>query len=596
MSDYDSKAIEDKAVNEVIRYFEDSKIVATYITNNDKEPFFDGHLYLYGGGQRDNDHYTSRVAVQVKGKDLGEFKDGVFSYPIEMTDLKAYLHEGVAFFVVQEVKRKKRMFYKLLTPIELRTIISEKGNQQSVSVRMTRTTDRDLKRMEVSLLQFAHDCTKQVSFADSLPLDFADLQKKGIHSFSIDVTVKDPKESFFVAVTQDPVYIYGNLSESIKVPLGMGSVNIALLKDVEQPVTIGGKVFYEKFKTKIEGGLLTIKTADCFSVTVDPTGKKKQANLNVSRKAKYLKEVIREAEFLLALQQTKEVSFGTALTLPIPFPDEHPLTEGLDKHLKAWHALDDLLLMICCDKDIDMSLIKKKDERTIDILIDMVGKGHERNLKNVTLGINNIKVANLNLWLFIYKNQDNNHVIKSFFDPSLGVQALYDYPEGRLEESMFSWFDRKMISECDNLPYTAAIQSYENLKSVNPHIYERGNIFLLELIAAYDMEEDEHKKVVMYQSALEINEWLMKSDVKENNIVHQLNRYQLIKRGVGLDDSDNAELKRIRLDNSEDIQISYAASLLLGDKESYMYFWNKMDAQTQKTYRERMPVFKFHIE
>ena len=90
MSDYDSKAIEDKAVNEVNRYFEDSKIVATYIANNDKEPFFDGHLYLYAGGVRDNEHYSGRVAAQVKGKDLGEFKDGVFSYPVEMTDLKAY--------------------------------------------------------------------------------------------------------------------------------------------------------------------------------------------------------------------------------------------------------------------------------------------------------------------------------------------------------------------------------------------------------------------------------------------------------------------------------------------------------------------------
>lgn len=41
MSNHDSEAIEDRAVNEVIRYFEDSKIVGTYITNNDKGPFFD---------------------------------------------------------------------------------------------------------------------------------------------------------------------------------------------------------------------------------------------------------------------------------------------------------------------------------------------------------------------------------------------------------------------------------------------------------------------------------------------------------------------------------------------------------------------------
>ena len=83
MSDYDSKHIEDKAVNEVIRYFEDSKIVATYIANNDKEPFFDGHLYLYAGGKRDNEHYSGRVAAQVKGKDLGEFKNVYSATPLK---------------------------------------------------------------------------------------------------------------------------------------------------------------------------------------------------------------------------------------------------------------------------------------------------------------------------------------------------------------------------------------------------------------------------------------------------------------------------------------------------------------------------------
>ena len=146
MADYDSKATEDKAVTEVLRFFENSKIVAAHIGYGEKTPFFDGYLFLYAGGKRDNDHYTGRVAVQVKGKNLGEFKDGVFSYPIEMHDLKAYLHEGIAYFVVQEVKRKKRLYYKLLTPVDLRTIIKEKEGQDSVSVSLKRATDRDIKK------------------------------------------------------------------------------------------------------------------------------------------------------------------------------------------------------------------------------------------------------------------------------------------------------------------------------------------------------------------------------------------------------------------------------------------------------------------
>ena len=82
MSDFDSKAIEDRAATEVLRYFEVSKVVGAYIQIGDREPFFDGHLYLYNNGLRDNEHYTGRVAAQVKGKNLVEFKDGVYSYQI----------------------------------------------------------------------------------------------------------------------------------------------------------------------------------------------------------------------------------------------------------------------------------------------------------------------------------------------------------------------------------------------------------------------------------------------------------------------------------------------------------------------------------
>lgn len=593
MSDYDSKHIEDKAVNEVIRYFEDSKIVATYIANNDKEPFFDGHLYLYAGGKRDNEHYSGRVAAQVKGKDLGEFKNGVFSYPIEITDLKAYLHEGIAYFVVQEVKRKKRLYYKLLSPVELRTIISEKGNQGSYSVRMKRATDRDVKKIELELLQFERDCKKQISFADSAPIDFSDLQKQGIHSFSMDVAVRNKKESFLVAVTKEPVFLYANYENDVKVPLGLGRASISLLRDVEEPVKVGETIYYDRFKSKMEGGMLTVSVGECFKITLDPTGKKKQATLNMGRRATMLKDVISEAEFILALQKQKEITVG-ALTLPIPFPDKHELTEGLDENLKAWHKLDDVLTRISCNKDIDLSLVKKKDEVTIDIIIDMVGNGHHRSLKDVTLGINNIRLANLNLWFLIYKDEEGKYVIKSFFDNSIGYQAYYEYPDGKQEESLYSWFDREKLVWCDNFPYDDVISSYEMLRDKNTHIYERANFLLLEIIAAYDETEDEGKKQVMYDAVLKIGRWLEENDNESNKVIHQLNRYQMLKRRPGLSDEDKRELKRLKLEYMQDEHISYAIALLTDDKEAYEYYWNKMDAQTQESYRERMPIYRFH--
>lgn len=592
MSEYDSRAIEKKATNEVDRFFENSNVVSTYINDGDKEPFFDGHLYLYGGGKRNNEHYTGRVAVQVKGKDMGEFKDGIFSYSIEMLDLKAYLHEGIAYFVVQEVGKDKRLYYRLLTPVELRTIIQDNAGQKTVSVRMNRAYDHDIKTIEIELIQFEHDCKKQVSYADAPIFYFEDFGKNGIHSFSIDLTVKDKNVSFLQAVTTKPIYLYADVPGGAKVPMGTGPANIALMRDVEEPVEVGGRIFYQKYKTKMESGLLTITVGDCFTITLDPSGNKQHASMNMKRRAKMLKDVITEAEFILELQRTKEIKIG-ALNLSIPFPDEHEITEKLPEYLKAWHELDDMLTAIDCNKDLDMSQITKNDERTIDVLINMLGHGKAYSLTNVTIGINNVQLANLNLWLMIYENSEGKHEIKSLFDHSLGYKAEYDYPEGKLEECIYSGLQRGILVDCDNVPYSDVIPSYESLKAVNPHIYERGNLFLLELIAAYDKTTDEVKKKVMYDAAIVISNWLLDKD-SGNQELHVLNKYQILKRNANLNDEQKEELKNIQMENASDDEIAYAASLLLDDKTSTEYHWNRLDKETQEFYKERMPIYKFH--
>ena len=593
MAEYDSRAIEKLAVIEVERYFQYSKIVSTFIKDGDKEPFFDGNLYLYAEGIRDNDHYTGRVAVQVKGENLGEFKDGVYSYPIEMNDLKAYLHGGIAYFVVQEVKKRKKLFYKLLTPVELRSLIREKDGQKTVSVRMKPAQDRDLKNVEVELLQFERDCRKQVSYADAPTFDFKEWDKLGIHKFSIDLTVRDKKMPFLQAVTTKPIYLYADMPGGAKIPLGDGPASIALMKEIEQPVMIGARQFYDKVKTTMQHGMLTFNVGDCFNITIDPSGKNKKASLNVKRGAKMLKDVIRESEFLLALKEKKEIQIG-ALKLNIPFPNDNDVTKGLEQYLEAWHKLDDVLDKMHCNKDLDLSMVKKSDEKTIDIIIDMVGKGRELSLKNATIGINNVHIANLNLWLLVYKNEEGKFIVKDFFDKTIGYRAEYEYPEGVLRESIFSWFDRDKLLECDNFPYCEVIPSYEELKNENPHIYERGNFLLLELIAAYDKTKDDRKKDVMYDAALKINEWLSNSDMSENKVVHALNRYQILKRKPGLNEEQKAELRKIQMESVNDEQIAYAASLLLDDKPAIEYHWKRIDAETQEIYKERMPIYKFH--
>ena len=589
----DSKAIEQKAIIEVIRYFEDSRTVATYLNDNDKEPFYDGSLYLYRGLRRDNPHYIGRVAVQVKGENLGEFKDGIYSYPVEMDAIRAYLHEGIAYFVVQEVKRKKRIFYRLLTPIELRSIIDEKGEQGTYSIRLRRARDKDIKDIEAELIQFERDCNRQVSFVDNKPIEFEDLEKMKIHQFSIDVTVKSKRVNIFQAITEKPLFIYANVHDDLKVPIGTGRASIALIKDVNLPVVVNGKTFFDHYRSKMENGKQTIIVGDCFTLQFDPNDRKRQATLNIRRSSKLLKDVINEAEFLIELQAAKKLTIGKQ-KLPIPFPDEHEMMIGLPERLKAWHELDDTLRMIGTNMDMDMSLVNRKDETAIETIIDMVYHGNARTLKRATIGINNVSIANLHLWLLVYKNNDGKYEIKNLFDKTLGFKATYQYPEGKFEESMYSGFNRERLMACDNFPYDDVIASYEALREVNPHIYERGNLFLMELISAYDKTADEEKRKTMYEAALKITDWLIQNDKEDNALQNLINKYQLLKRNPGLTDEDKKQLKCLQLENTAGDEYSYAIALLLDDKDTYEYYWDKMNEETKKVFRDNLPIYKFH--
>ena len=179
----DSKVIEEKAINEVKRFFEDSNIVSTFIVENDKEPFWDGHLYLYPNGVKTRENFQGRIAVQIKGKALNDFRMDNFNYPIEITALKAYLHEGVVYMIVQEVNQKRKIFYRNLAPILIRNIIHGHEKQKSINVKMF-PLEEDMNKVEAELLQFEIDCRMQISYVDSKPLNIDTLIKGGIKSFS----------------------------------------------------------------------------------------------------------------------------------------------------------------------------------------------------------------------------------------------------------------------------------------------------------------------------------------------------------------------------------------------------------------------------
>lgn len=92
-----SNRIESLAVNAVEDYFTKIERINPMISFADKEPSWDGFLYLYPDDSMKKETMIGRIPVQVKGK-TGEFVESL-SYCMKTSDLRNYMREGDVFIL-----------------------------------------------------------------------------------------------------------------------------------------------------------------------------------------------------------------------------------------------------------------------------------------------------------------------------------------------------------------------------------------------------------------------------------------------------------------------------------------------------------------
>ena len=71
-----SKQIEEDAIDYLKMALKKSKHINREISEGDKEPIWDGHIYFYKDTKRRNIDFVERIPVQVKGND-DNYKENV---------------------------------------------------------------------------------------------------------------------------------------------------------------------------------------------------------------------------------------------------------------------------------------------------------------------------------------------------------------------------------------------------------------------------------------------------------------------------------------------------------------------------------------
>lgn len=594
----DTKAIEEKALNHFKSFIEDSKVISQFIADNDKEPCWDGHLYLYADGIKDKEHLQGRVPVQIKGTEVDSFVTKKWKYKLEKADLKAYLEEPT-FFIVCQVKRDSKdriLFFRELLPDLVNRLLRDMGKNETRKTLFHPLTD-DLKEFEDQLMVFLSNSKKMISFAHSNLLSMEEALKKGIKEFSFIVPTKyADKLQLMKYLSTHSSYIYAKISKELDVdmPLSNGPGRFIFQRDDDGEVRVGDRVYFKGYHNEIKEGRIIIKIGNVMTINMpmDNTDME-QTTVKLITKAKYLKESINEAEFGVALNDTGVLSVGK-LDLKMNV-HEKEYVEELRQKLMRWKELDNVLDKLHVTKPFDLTAITDGQGKLIDLLIETVGKGNMVNLPGQETTLLFWEIGNIKLLLWCAVGKDGMCAIGDFFDRSIRIAYKISEDE-TINVSPYSYLQLdKLWEKVDNIDFDSIIASAEEAARQHEYCYMMSNYDVLAMITAADALEktDVERSKKLLEEALKLDEWLIEKEIKDKmRPLHIINKMQILKRQRELTADERQTLEDMLNEEFAEDMVKAGVYLLLDRLGDFQKLFEKMQEDEKKSVKE-FPIWRF---
>lgn len=590
----DSKAIEEKAINCLKLFVEDSKVISPFISDNDKEPCWDGHLYLYKDTSKTKESLIGRVPVQVKGHEVEDFITKDFKFTFEISDLKAYQTDPCFFIVCQEKvdSKERKLFYNEFTPERLKQFLRSYGKQGTAKLKMKELTD-NLTEFEQQLILFHSNCIKQQSFVYKEPFKISDAVEKGIKTFSFNVPPAcSDRLKMLKYVTTHSNYLYAQIDAGLQINVPINEECFFKLSgEVNQEVKIGERVFYHSFTSEVSDGRLVIKIGKVLIISCD-IDDFASIEFVIKPNAVLLDELIEKAELSIALSEVGVLSIGD-INLNVKTND----TEAIGKYrqyLPHWKELQATLSKFYLNKQLDVSKITEKQESLIELLIQTVGRGELVELPNQKTSLMLISIGNIQLLVWMVVNNEGKVAMGDFFDNTIEVSYRISKDE-TVKTSIFSYLrNDNLWAKLDNIPFDQQIPDIEKYTSLHSHCYEFANYDVLYMLKSADYlnKKDPERSKLLLQKASKLNDWLIIHDTNAMAPeIHKVNALQIAKRQRDLNKDEVSYLQSLLSDKEMTPFVKVGASILLEDNVSFDR-WNKLLSKYEQKMIKAYPIWK----
>lgn len=591
-----AKAIETLAVDAVKESIIICDYLDQYIAENDKEPSWDGHIYVYSSPRKTKKDDVQRIPVQVKGTQQLDLHSNTIKYRVYTDDLKAYLRDGgVLFFVVCISKdaKEKEIFYLPLTPVKIRMTLGKLTAQKSTLLSFSKfPTDNDWKAR--ICFNFLEECKKQASFTDAhLYTPETIIGKKELEGFELSFIHVGDRQTFEEALLNSTPHLYARIKgSSIPHPLLVEPHKVFVSNKVNGSVVVNNEEYYscyEKYKSATETTILIGKSV---RITYANSTEENIIGSVTTKLTPMLSERVKDLRFIVAMVENKIVTIdGHTFLFDYSKNGEELEQKGKDT-LEFFERMEALMKRLRVDHDIDLSKFTEEDFALINSLTSLLLDTEKGNTEEISKGCKtHQKIGDMDFlfWVDSDWTKGRKFRISDFFDCDARITIL---PSGEPEYTMshYALLTLDDILYSTNFSFDHVIESFEKY-CVDTRAYILANNVLLLLLKAVDKADKRREEYL--RCALILAEWLRKTP--EETIsprTVEINRLQVIKRMRKLQETENQFLWDIVENHPEDVCSQILSYFLLDLSPMAERLISQLNEESQQLVKES-PIYYF---
>ena len=580
-----SNRIESLAVNAVEDYFIKIERINPTIPIGDKEPSWDGFLYLYPDDSMKKETLIGRIPVQVKGKQ-GEFVESL-SYPVNTSDLRNYMREGgcIYFVVLINDKQERKIFHRMLTPVELQNILKGKELNKSINVKM-KPFEGSNDDVYYSLVDFYHNMKKQTG-SPVKTLSLKELVDGNYDTFSFTLSGFDAsKESLESFITRKAICLYVKSTDAnaSDIPIQEGRCFLKLIQNVKQAVSVNGTVFYNSFEKTNEKNNVILGIGHCLKVVFDSQNPI-EMSVNIKLEATESKAMVQDIRFVLAAIENKSFKIGDC-QVDIPSNNESKkLCALLKDEYARLQRVEILLERLHVIKNLDLSTMQNVDWETLKILTAGILDEKALTLNVKESRLYNIKVGNLMFLLLVCEQKSGKFRIFDYFTLPSALKLIF--PEG-YEASKYAVLEVDGYVRYDNIDFSNILPSISALKAKHEYVldYAKYEVFNM-LKACSKLDDDSKKRTILLNTSSDIIDWMIEeAKDADEKLAYECYAYLVKFLKNSLTEEDIATLNGILYSDKGDDPLKASVALLLKDKSAFDVFYSKMTKEEIEDFKE----------